>query len=385
MKVLFIEEAANLGGARIATVDLVANINKTGNIQARIIDISGTCKPFLEYCKAAGVDCQVVSPLRNPLIISSKSPIRRLINSVKFIQRFFRVKKKLRLIIKEEQPDFIILNGYRRLMYLWGYKGTAKICFYAHGWYIPQQISRFQKFLLKRIPHRIICVSEATKHAIYASSILPLNSIYVVHNGINIKTLPKGIATIPNSDGCFRILHSGGFTKGKSQLVSVEIARILKERGFKFKLVFTGIIYAYAESQDYYNEVLNKVKEYNLDNEVFFVVGKSNVIDYFRACDVLIHPSETEGLPLVVMEAMALKKPVIANSVGGVTDYILDGYTGFLPMHDNVNEYAEKIIKLATNKQCYDYISTNAYNLVSKHFTVDTQLESLMKIFLNNE
>jgi len=381
MKIIFIEEAANLGGARIATIDLVANLNRVSGISAKILDISGTCKPFLDYCEEKGVACEIVSKLDNALIISSPSLFHRGGNMLRLAGRIVKVRNKLRAILERELPDYIVLNGYRRLLYLWGIKSKAEICFYAHGWYIPQQISLFQKYLLRTIPTKFLCVSEATKHAVYANGFLSLNSIHVVHNGIDISALRKDVALIPESTDCFKILHSGGFTAGKSQLISVEIARALKQRGFKFKLIFTGIIYTHKESRRYYESVVCKVSEYGLENDVLFVVGKSNVIDYFRASDVLIHPSETEGLPLVVMEAMALHKPVIANSVGGVTDYILDGYTGFLPSHESIMEYANTIMKLAYDRELYDYIASNAYELVSKHFTIDTQINALLNVF----
>lgn len=384
MKIMFLEEAANLGGARIATVDLAASLNKRDGIQAEIYDISGTCKPFIDYCFKKGVDCRIIAPLEKPLILASSSLWHRLINTIHLIKRIFIIRRRLKDIIRQDQPDYIILNSYRRLLYLWGAKKKTEICFYAHGWYIPQQVSRFQKFLLRSVVTKFLCVSEATKQALYSNRILPLNSIYVVHNGIDIEALPKEVAKINNSEGCFKILHSGGFTEGKGQLISVEIARILKKRGFKFKLILTGLIYAQVESKHYYNKVIAKIKQYGLERDIEIILNKNNVIDYFRACDVLIHPSQTEGLPLVLMEAMALRKPVLANSVGGVTDYILNGFTGFLPMHDNPKEYADLIMNLSDDKQLYDYIANNAFELVSNHFTVDTQLTSLMKVFNDN-
>lgn len=379
MKILFLEEAANLGGARIATVDLAANINNINGYEAFIVDVSGTCKPFIDYCKDKGVNVKIVDQREKPLICSTGSKIKNTLRKAELLLRIITVRRNLRRIIEECQPDYIILNSYRRLLYLYGIKCRAKICFYAHGWYISQQISKFQKILLKTVPDRIICVSEATKHALYSNGILPLNKIQVVHNGIDISKIRKDVATITGGEGKFKILHCGGFTVGKSQLISVEIAKQLRDIGFKFKLIFTGIIYADTSSKKYYQQVVDAVNRYELQDCVEFVIGRSNVIDYFRASDVLIHPSETEGLPLVVMEAMAVKLPVIANSVGGVTDYILNGFTGILPRHDDVDDYVYWIKKLAEDNEFRSRIIENAYNLVANHFTVARQFESFIK------
>lgn len=381
MKIIFLEEAANLGGARIATVDLAANLNKLPNVTSLIYDVAGTCEPFIDYCNSKNIKCNVIAPLKRPLIVSSTSVLKKVINALKLLLRIGKVNHKIRKIIKQEKPDYIIVNSYRRLIYLLGTNKSTEVCFMAHGWYLPQEISFFNRWLLRKVPTKIFCGSQATKHAIYANRLLPLKSLYVVRNFIEINDLPKEIAIIPNSDGCFKILHSAGFTKGKGQLVSVEIARILKERGFKFKLVFTGLIYAQSESKNYYYQVVELVNKYGLESDIEFIIGKNNVIDYFRACDVLIFPSQTEGFGLVVMEAMSVRKPVIANSVGGVTDLILDNFTGFLPSHDNAEEYANIIMRLSSDSNLYNRITENAYRLVSEAYSAKNQIDSIKKAF----
>lgn len=60
------------------------------------------------------------------------------------------------------------------------------------------------------------------------------------------------------------------------------------------------------------------------------VVPNQRVADYMRAADVLIHPSHAEGLPNVVLEAMAAGLPVIATAVGGTPEVVVHGKTGFL-------------------------------------------------------
>lgn len=380
MKITFLEEATNLGGARIATVDLVANLNQIPDIEADIVDISGSCTQFLNYACDKGVVVKVLKPDNKALIIRSNSVYQRLQNSIKLFFRIFNIRSLLAAYIRDEKPDFIIVNGYRRLLYLSGLKSKSQICFYAHGWYISQQISRFQKFLLRNITSKIICISEATKQAMFSNRILPLKDLYVVHNGIDIPNLNSSVATIPNSEKKFKILHCGGFTEGKSQLISLEIAKELKDRGVNFLLIFAGIIYKQQESKSYYDKVLKRIDELDLNEHVHLVVGHSNVIDYFRASDILIHPSETEGLPLVVMEAMALKKPVVANGVGGVTDYILNGFTGFIPQHDSVTDYADIIERLSKDRTLYAYVANNAYELVSKQYTVQNQIRDFLKI-----
>lgn len=67
-----------------------------------------------------------------------------------------------------------------------------------------------------------------------------------------------------------------------------------------------------------------------LSARITFTGHLSNVIDSIRTFDICVHPSETEGLPIVVLEAMSQAKPVVATRVGGTPEAVIDGVTGFL-------------------------------------------------------
>ena len=164
-------------------------------------------------------------------------------------------------------------------------------------------------------------------------------------------------------------------------MVSVEVARLLKERGLPFKMILAGLIYAGQESQSYYDKVLTLIKQYGLESEVELVTNKSNIIDYMRACDILIHPSDSEGLGMVIMEAMCLKKVVVCNAVGGTIDMVLDGFTGYLTRYNNVEDYVGRIEQLYNDKSLYQYISDNAYSLIQNSFTIQKQVDAICRIF----
>src|SRR5690606_24197374 len=132
----------------------------------------------------------------------------------------------------------------------------------------------------------------------------------------------------------FIILHCGGFLPTKGQELMLQIARKLSNKNLKFKILLVGIIYKGGASENYYNKIKNLIVEYGLVNYVELIVNPQNVIPYFVQCDVLVHPTHSEGLPRVVMEAMAFGKPVIGNAAGGMTDYISDGITGYLTNFD---------------------------------------------------
>ena len=291
-------------------------------------------------------------------------------------------RKKVQSSIKELQPDYIVLNNSKVLSSLVYFPNKKfKVLFFARGWFILSQISKLDKLLYKYLVDTFVCVSNATKQALFCGGLTSLDNLYVVHNAISEVALAKEVAVIEKGENTKIILHAGGFLKDKGQLVSLEMAKILKDKGVDFKLILAGLVYNGGESEVFYNKVVDLIHLYKLGDVVEIVKNKPNVITYFNACDILIHPSETEGLPRVIMEAMILKKPVLANAVGGVSDYILNRFTGFLPHHNSAEEYAEYIEKLIGNEKLYNLIADNAFNLVRASFTEDNQLNSLNKVF----
>lgn len=376
MKIAFIDAPMNLGGARIATLDLAYRLKSEHEVA--VIDINGTCAPFAQRCNEMGLNRYVVNQQAKPFFVRSRNPFQFCIKLIKFGLRYIKERKRIGNLIQDNEYDFVIASSYRTLSYLKGNLGKTKKVFYAHGWYIREQISRQEQKILG-IADTILCISESTRQALYNCGIAPLQALKVVHNSIKLETLSDKIADVACSKTCFKILISAGFTEGKGQHIALEIAKELKCRKVDFKLIICGIVYADKRSKAYYDFLLKKIANYNLEKDVELVVGKNNVFDYFRACDVLIHPSATEGLPLVIMEAMAAGKPVIANAVGGVTDFILDNYTGFLPNYNNISEYADIIQRLVNDHALYERIATNAFNLIKAGYTPEIQLRSFIK------
>lgn len=383
MKIIFLEAVQEYGGAQMATLELASRLSACHEVL--LVDCYGSCRPFLEAVHQKGLQISIIQPRSEPYIIFKYSGvIRNLIRALRYIPHWMLLRAKVDQLFSEFKPELVVVYNTKVLSLLKSKKNSSyKSVYYAHGWYIPKQLSKITRFCLKQRVNKILCISEATRQALYANNVHPLDEMYVVHNAIDENLLPTSVADIPESEGCFKILHSGAFIPDKGIHISVEIAKTLRDRGIHFKLIIAGLVYHGAISEKYYSEIEKMIADYGLGDSVILVRDKSNVIDYFRACDIVIHPSATEGLPLVVMEAMVLKKPVIANAVGGITDLILHGFTGILPQYNNVNEYADHIIQLKDDKALYDKIAGNAYSLIKCGFDVKNQAETFNRLLDN--
>lgn len=382
MKIIFLEAVQNYGGARISTLELAERLSSDNEVL--ILDFYGSCEPFLNNVNKRNLQIKIIDKREQPVIIrSSLSYMKNAVNLLRFIPHWFTLRKRTLNHLKDFNPDFILVNNYKTLSVLSGSGWKSKILFFARGWSIRHKISSFNRILLKYSVERYICVAEATRHALYAGNFASLENLYLVHNAVDEETLPKETIVLKDSERQTVILHAGGFLPEKGQHVSVEVIKRLREKNIDAKLILAGLIYKGERSEKYFQNIVEKIKFYNLDDVVEIVKDKPNVIPYFRGCDIVIHPSATEGLPRVVMEGMCLKKPVIANAVGGVIDYILSGYTGYTTRFNNVDDYVEHIEKLISDREHYQFIAENGYNLVRSSYTPENQVKSFMQIFQN--
>jgi len=95
---------------------------------------------------------------------------------------------------------------------------------------------------------------------------------------------------------------------------------------------------------------------------------------------LLILPSYSEGLPNIMLEAMACETPVLATPVGAIPDIIRDGETGFLLKSNDPKYIAEKIVDLLNKPELLEKVSKNAYKWVRENFSEEKTLESWRRI-----
>ncbi|HKI68172.1 MAG TPA: glycosyltransferase family 4 protein, partial [Verrucomicrobiae bacterium] len=108
--------------------------------------------------------------------------------------------------------------------------------------------------------------------------------------------------------------------------------------------------------------------------------GKEAVRNYFQAADLVVVPSiidstgETEGLPVVLLEALACGKPVVATRVAGAPDVIVDGHNGFLAEPKNPGDLAEKMVKALNadaatlSKNARDSVQQYDWEMIGKNY-----------------
>ncbi len=126
-----------------------------------------------------------------------------------------------------------------------------------------------------------------------------------------------------------------------------------------------------------------------LDDYVIFTgpVANSELPDLYRDADVFVLPSvvdsagDTEGLGVVLLEAMACGTPVIGSNVGGIPDIIDSGQNGFLVEQRNPQELASGIIELLSDRELSHRFSKNGIETVKGRFSWDRVAEDFLKVY----
>jgi len=102
---------------------------------------------------------------------------------------------------------------------------------------------------------------------------------------------------------------------------------------------------------------------------------------YLQISDIFIRPSLSEGLGNSFLEAMAAGLPVIATSVGGIPDFLVDGETGLFCEVSNPRSIAQKVEKLIKDKESREYIVHKAGQMVKEKYVWEKVAAEMKKIF----
>jgi glycosyltransferase involved in cell wall biosynthesis len=169
--------------------------------------------------------------------------------------------------------------------------------------------------------------------------------------------------------------------KGLHYLVMAAPEIIKKIPNVKF------VIRSYAAEEKYGEYLSELIKKSNLE-EYFKIILKFSLYEeipkYMGAADVFVLPSVSEGLGVVLLEAMACGVPIIASNIGGAPDIISDGHNGLLFKSGDVNGLSEAIIKILIDKALAKRFSEEA--LLTVHKNNSNEFETLLKklIFEDN-
>jgi glycosyltransferase involved in cell wall biosynthesis len=176
---------------------------------------------------------------------------------------------------------------------------------------------------------RVISITESNVPFLTGTHRVPARKIAVIHNGVDLDALdsagPAGLRSeLGLDDSVFVFAAVGGLVERKGHRFLLRAFARLRERtGVKCALVIVG-------SGEEEAALRGLAGELSLRQSAFFVGHREDAAALMREVDCLVVPSLIEGMPFVIMEAMASSKPVIASRIYGIPEIVLEGETGLL-------------------------------------------------------
>ena len=185
--------------------------------------------------------------------------------------------------------------------------------------------------------------------------------IYPINNPTKESSFDNRDRTVPG-----RILFAGSITVRKGILTLLQAANLLQTKGVEFELHLAGGI----EQQSYADILQNYMQEHQLESRVTFcgLLDNQQMKQAIEECQVLVLPSQAEVSPMIVQEAMAASKAVVATNVGGVPYLVEDGESGILVSFGDEVTLAEALSKLLGNPSLAKSMGDRGRILAEKNF-----------------
>ncbi|MBW2045879.1 MAG: glycosyltransferase family 4 protein [Deltaproteobacteria bacterium] len=176
------------------------------------------------------------------------------------------------------------------------------------------------------------------------------------------------------------ILYCGHILKIKGVEYLIRAMPEILKKVTNCKLLITGKIY---HKDRFYINIRNLIKQLKIENDVVFVgrVEYGSIPKLYSIADLLILPSLEEAQPLVLLEAMAAKIPIIANSLDTIKEFIDDGKNGILVNEGNSEEISKAAIRIFKSNRLRQRLVQNGYGTVEEKFSKDRIIPKILKVY----
>lgn len=323
----------------------------------------GNCNQLLKEANMAGISCHEI-------------PANAAFD--------FRSVNALRKILLNARVDLVCAHGYKSNVVgrLATWQAGIPLIAISHGWTgetlkvkIYETIEKCSFFFTDFI----VAVSKAQQEKIIKFGVQS-RKIRVIYNGINLEPYNSKVTysirrelEIPFEK--ILIVSAGRLSPEKNFTVLIEASKIIKERCPDCIFIIFG--------EGFLRKKLEKKIMTAGLKDTFFLPGFNPDFPLMlHDADIFVLPSLTEGFPVVLLEACAQKKPIVATSVGGNPEIVIHNETGFLVENPkNYKMLAQYIEDLVLNSSLRIMMGDRGYNQVKKNFSFEIQTANYEELY----
>jgi glycosyltransferase involved in cell wall biosynthesis len=213
----------------------------------------------------------------------------------------------------------------------------------------------------------IVAVSEAVARSVARR---PGQVVRVIPNGVDLERFYPDPTREPGS----RVVFVGRLIANKGPDVAIEAFRIVRERAPGATMVMVG-------RGPMGDALRRQARETGLEEAITFLGLQNDVSGILRESDIFVRPSEVEGMPLTILEAMATGLPVVACDVGGVAEVVNAGVTGHVVSPGSTREVAGAILDLITDKRKAAAMGAAGLRRVQEGFSWEATTAANLELF----
>jgi len=360
MKILLLTSHLNFGGISSYTVFLAKALKSKGHT-VYVVSGGGTLAEKLEHY---GIPHYYIN-------INTKTEV-----SLKVVWASIKVAS----LVKKHSIDIIhAQTRVTQVVACWvSFFRNIPYITTCHGFFKPKL---FRK-IFKCWGYKTIAISDAVREHLVNDFKLRKTNIELIYNGIDLtefkqisgneKALLQQKYNLSDENRVIGIIARLSIVKGHKYLL--EAFKIIKNEYKNIKLIIVG-------DGNLKSDLIKQAELLDISNDIIFI---NSVLDTSRILSILnifVLPSVQEGLGLAIIEALAMKIPVVATNVGGIYSVIKDGKTGVLVPPKDPGALASGIKFLLENKNIAEELASNGHMLVYEKFSLAKMIEKVEEAY----
>jgi protein-tyrosine-phosphatase len=238
---------------------------------------------------------------------------------------------------------------------------------------------RLERAALRRRADVLIAVSGHIADVLHQSGYAP-EQVAQIHNGIDVRTV---LASRPID----QVRRELGI--GMERLVIGTVGRLMRVKGHAALIHAArsslderpGAVFLFVGDGPLRQELSTLAAQLGIEHACVFAGARTDVYDLIAAMDVFVLPSLSEGTPIALLEAMALRVPVVATAVGGVPEVVTHGVNGLLVEAGDAEGLSRACLQLATDRVKAHRLAVRARQDVESTFSAARSGDALVEAY----
>ena len=362
INVLQVITDSKIGGAEKVALSLASNLNKGGLYSVKICCLASRGQ-IAEEAEKLGIIIYFLG-------IKNKWYFWKAFRIIKLIK-----DNRIKIIHSHLFHANIISRVFGRVF------GVVVVISTEHTMGMEGRLRLFLNGLSSFMSDKIIAVSFAVRNFILKNTTINPDKIIVVHNGIDCSFF--------NPNSALESSMCKDLSVNSDNLVVGTVTHLYKDKGIDYLLMaargilveFPNTVFLIVGDGPLRKEMESLSSKLGIHKNIRFVGFRSDIKSVLALMDVFVHPSKFEGFPITILEAMAMKKAVVATEVGGVAEVIQDNINGLLVRPRDPVSLAGKITFLLKNKEFSKELGEAARKRVCSMFNLGLMVDEVAGIY----